>query len=187
MARLTAADVQKLEVPKDLNDSLVVRCIEKKFAPNSKGNPMVTASWEIVGIADGKGGVDSKIVRGDTTYTIGGVRTRPTYHTLTKKALYFFQDWWSKCTGRPKEEFDIDDENPDLSFMDNLVMSAKCEAEVLERRKKLTDEEREQLKAQGIEPKGEVIIDPVTGEAETFTQAVIVGWNQKYTGELPQF
>jgi hypothetical protein len=187
MARLTAADVRNMGVPTDLNDSLIVRCIDKKFAPNSKNNPMITCTWEIIGIADGQGGIAESIKRGDKEFVISGLRTRPTYHTITKKALFFFQEWWSKCTGRKKEELDIDTENPDLSFLDGLVMSVTCTAETQEARKKLTEEEKEALQAQGLEPKGEIIIDPETGEAKKYTQAVIQAWNNRYTGELPTF
>lgn len=193
MPTYTADDVVKLEVPADLDESLIIRCTEKKFAPSSKGDPMITCNWEIVGISDGKGGVDNKIRRtkdGQTVeYVIGGLRLRPTWHVITKKSLFFFQKWWSKCTGIDPKEFKFDSENPDLDFLNKLVMSAQCGVEVKEARKKLTDEEKEKLKAEGQELKGEIIIDDATGQAKTYNEVYVKndGWNGRFTGELPAF
>ncbi len=189
MATYTAADVVKLELPDDFRGSLIVRCLENEFGLSKSSNsPMITCKWEVVGIKNKDGGVDTKIVQGDKEYVISGLRTNKTYHTLSKKALNFFQDFWCKSQGIPLSDFSVDSENPNREHLNNLVMSATVEVDIVEAREKLTDEQRAELVAQGIEkPQGEIIIDESTGLPKKLKFINITGWNGRFNGELPAF
>jgi hypothetical protein len=148
---------------------------------------MITCNWEIVGIKNKEGSIDRTMVRDGQEYVIAGLTTRPTYHSLSKKARRFFMDWWCKCTGKTEKEFEIDDENPDRSFLNNLVMSAVCKAELILRRKNLTDEEKEALKEAGEKVEGEIVTDDEGNPLPPFKMITVDTWNRRYTGELPVF
>jgi len=193
MAIKTAADVVRLGLPAGFDESLLIRCLENDFGKSKKkGSPMITCQWEVVGMLV-NGEVHTKIKRGDEEFIIGGLRPGYTYHPITDqkgKVYSFFQDFWCKSQGIPLDKFSVDDENPDRSHLTGLVMSATIETTVEKKRKKLTEDQRQQMLDEGIpeeEIKGEVIIDPATGEAETINLYKITRWNEKYTGELPAF
>ena len=193
MAKLTAADVVKLELPDDFSESLLVRCLEADYEMSKKtNNPMVVCQWEIVGL-ENNGEVETKITRNGKEYIIGGLRTNKTYHSMGKKALGFFQDFWCKAQGVPLDKFEVDTENPDRTFLKGLVMSAAVEVDVKPKRKKLTDAEKARLIEEGVPEDdevfelGQIVFKPGTTEPELYKGINITRWNEKYNGELPAF
>lgn len=188
MAIVKANQIVSCEVPDNLNDSLVVRITDVEFGESkSSGNPMITVKPEIVGIRNKQNGVDDHMIVDGKKYVIAGLPCRPSYFSLSSKALARLQDFWSKVTGRPKEEFEIDTENPDLTPYKGAVMSAVVKAELTKRTKQLTPEQKEELKAAGKPLVGEPVVDDEGKELPPFKSATVDTWNRRFNGELPQF
>lgn len=187
MAKVTAKDIVSAEAPDDLYDSLIIQCVEPEFKLSKKSQqPQITAKWEILGVKTADNKIDREFTKNGKTYVVAGLFTAPTYFTLSKKAIRFFQDFWCKATGRPKEEFEIDDEVPDLSFMNKLVMSAVVKCVKTEKTKPISDEDREEAEEKGITLKPEVVKDD-EGNVLYVKQLIIDNWNRRFTGELPAF
>lgn len=181
---ITKSKSAVLAVPPAFKDRCVVRCTDTKFGPNSNDAPMITAGWELCGIPNAKGVVETTLERGGKLYQIGGLTIKPTYFTLTQKAIdSFYADFWCKANGA-KDFLGVDEENPDYDFLDGLCMEAIVSGFTQEERKQLTDEEKEALKAEGKAPIGEAITD---GEGNPITRTVltITMWLKKWEGEVP--
>lgn len=187
MPVVTAKDIIKVEVPDNLHESLVIRCVDVEFGESkSSGQPLITSSWEIVGRKNKDGGIDDNIVIGEKKYVIAGLSLNKVYHSLSLKAIRRHQEFWSKATGKPEEEYSIDTENPDTSYYKGLVMSAVCKAETRQKTKPLTDEEKESLKAAGKPLVGEAVVDDDGNPV--YTKFVSVDqFNRRFNGDLPQF
>lgn len=185
MALIKQSAAAVLAVPPAFKDRCVVRCTDHKFGPNSNDAPMITCNWELCGIPNTTGGVETKIERAGKLYQLGGLRINTVYFTLTQKAIdSFFAEFWKKANGST-EFLGIDTENPDLDFLDSLCMEAVVNGKTQEERKLLTDEEKEELKAEGKQPIGEAITD---GDGNPITRTVLnIGmWLKKWTGEVPE-
>ncbi len=187
MALVTAKDIKACEAPDDLFDSVIVQCLERDFGlSKSKQQPQIVSKWEILGVRTKDNKVDPELVRDGKTYVLAGLSLLPVYMSLSPRAIRFFQEFWEKATGKAKAEFSIDTENPDLSFMNKLAMSAVVKAVKLPKRKPLSDEQREELVSKGLPAEGEAVLDddgnPVFSK---FIQ--LDTWNKRFTGELPAF
>lgn len=188
MAKVTAKDIIKCEVPPNLNQSLVVRCTDVEFGESkSSGQPMITSKWEIVGVRNKDNGVDDHLIVDDKKFVISGLATRPVYHSLGAKAIGRHQDFWSKANGKSLEEYEVDTENPDTSYYKGLVMSAVVVAEVQERTQKLSEDEKEALKAEGKPLVGKPVLDDEGKPLPPYISAKIDSFNRRFSGNLPQF
>ncbi len=185
MALIKQSKAAVLAVPPAFKDRCVVRCTDHKFGPNSNDNPMITCNWELCGIPNATGSVDTQMERAGKLYQLGGLRIKPIYFTLTQKAIdSFFAEFWCKANGET-EFLGIDTENPDRDFLDSLCMEAVVSGQTQIERKALTDEEKEALKAEGKQPIGDEITD---GDGNPITRTVLnIGmWLKKFTGEVPE-
>ena len=181
---ITRSKAAVLAVPSPFKDRCVVRCTDHKFGPNSNDNPMITVDWELCGIPNTTGSVDTTFERGGKLYQLGGLTIKPSYFTLTQKAIdSFFADFWCKANNT-KEFLGIDEQNPDCDFLDSLCMEAIVTGGTQIERKALTDEEKDALKAEGKQPLGEEITD---GDGNPITRTILsIGmWLKKYEGEVP--
>ncbi len=142
-----------------------------------------SANFELVGIPNSTGSIDTTIERSGQKYQLAGLKVKPTYFTLTQKAIDgFFAEFWTKANG---EEFQgIDEENPDIKFLDGLLMEAIVQGSTVEERTILTDEEKAEKKSEGKAQVGEVITDG-DGNPITRTMLNINIWLKKYTGDVP--
>lgn len=181
---LRKKDSIKLQVPPAMRDRYVIRCTEHKFGPNSNGNPMITIQWEVVGKPNKTGSVDTSLKRGDQEYQIAGLTVNASYFTLIKgKALSMYVDFWEKAN--PGNQFEgVDEENPDRSFLDNLLMEAILSSTTQEMRKELTEEEKKAKKDAGEAPLGEPITDE-DGKPLTRTVISVTQFLKKFTGDVP--
>ena len=184
MAIVKAAQIVKAEVPDNLNDSLAIRCIDVKSGlSKNSGNMMITSSWEVVGYIDPK----SKEVVPDMTvngekYEIVGQETQPFYQSLgSQRGIATHQKFWSKITGKPESEYEVDTDNPDISYYKGKVMSAVCVAKLITRTKPQTEQEI----ADNV--KKVPIVDDEGNTLPPFKQLEIVHFNRLFTGEVPQF
>lgn len=182
---LTKNDAVKLEVPPAFRDMYVVRCVEKKSGPNSKGNPMVTSQWEVVGRPDGKGSVETEITRNGQKYQIAGLRTQPSWNVLVPGlALNSYIELWEKA--HPGQEFQgVNPENPDIEWLDGLLMLAILTTTENVQRKELTDEEKADRKAKNLPLLGEPIKDGDGKEVKS-SQVKISEFRELYTGDAPE-
>lgn len=198
MPKYTSEDVIKTEVPPNLNESLILRCLEAKFGMSSNEDPMITSKWEILGVKNGQNSVDDTIVRGGKQYKIAGIEIS-CWQVLSQKALHHYEKFWLKA--HPGEKFEVDTDNPDIGYYKGLIMSARVLGETTERRTKVADSDKADLKEQLKNPeltkeekaalqeamKGQIIIDEETGKPEKVTYCKIDGWNSRFNGEVPQF
>lgn len=188
MALITAKDIISAEAPDDLYDSLIIQCTEKEFGLSKKQKPRVASKWEVVGIKNKDNGVDREMVRNGVTYVLAGLSVIIPYggFSLQPNALRFFRDFWVKATGKKAEEFVLDTENPDLSFMDNLVMSAVVRAVITPKTKPLSEEQAAALEEAGKPVVGEPVVDDDGNPIFTkFLQ--LDTWNKRFTGQMPAF
>lgn len=189
MSKVTYQDLgPKCEIPDDLYESLILRCTKATFGPSkSSGEPMITSEWEVVGVRNKEGGVDRSLLRGEQEYVIAGLTTRPSYQSLSKKALRFTAEFWAKATGKDVKEFEMDTENPDTSFYKDLYMSAVCKALIFEKRKPLTEEQKEMLKEAKLPVEGEKVLDDEGNPVAPIKLIQIDSWNKRFSGDVPQF
>jgi hypothetical protein len=192
MGKLTAEDAVALEVPPAMRDRYVVRVLDKKFGPNSKGNPMVTVNWEIAGIPNKTGGVDTVVEKNGKKYQVAGIRLRPTWFTLTPgRPLESYIQFFDAANGQGafKASGGVDPENPDTEWIDGLVMEAILIATEQTRLKELSDEEKAEKRAKNEPLIGEPILDGDGKEMKT-TQVQIDqrdgGFIRKFTGDVPE-
>ena len=183
---LTKEDSVRLGVPPALRDRYVVRCVDKKSGPNSKGNPMVTSQWEVVGYPNQTGSIDTEIVRGGQKYQVAGLRTQPMWNVIVPgQALSAYIDLWEKAN--PGMEFPgVNPENPDISWMDGLLMEVILTSIENVQRKELTEEERAEKRAKNEPLIGAPILDGDGKEMKT-VQIKIAEFLRKYTGDAPAF
>jgi len=182
---ITQSKAAVLAVPPAFKDRCVVRCTDHKFGPNSNDNPMITVNWELCGIPNATGSVETTMERAGKLYQLGGLRVKPSYFTLTQKAIdSFFAEFWCKANNE-KEFLSIDETNPDRDFLDSLCMEAIVSGFTQEERKQLTEEEKDALKAEGKQPLGEIITD---GDGNPITKTVlnVTMWLKKWEGEVPE-
>lgn len=163
------ADKTKLEVPPAMDDRYIIRNTGAKFGNSSKGNPMITTNWEIAGILV-NGVVQTEIVRNGVTYQVAGLPTQPKFFTLTSKAVGMYLDvlegWGCPVT--------VDETNPDLTILDNMVCSALLRSkEFIERKVPTEDQEV-----------GDPILDD-DGKPMVRNQVQIMSFGRRYMGELP--
>ncbi|HEX9232684.1 MAG TPA: hypothetical protein VF849_01410 [Blattabacteriaceae bacterium] len=180
---LTKSNKPKLAVPPAFKNRCVIRCTDVKFGPNSNDAPMITANWELLGIPNSTGSIDTKMERNGQEYQLAGLRLKTTYFTLTQKAVDgFYAEFWTKANG---EEFKgVDETNPDIKFFDSLCMEAIVQGLTIVERKQLTEEEKEEKIAKGEQPIGDPITDS-DGEEITRTMLTQTMWLKRYTGEVP--
>jgi hypothetical protein len=181
---LTAKQAVKKSVPPALKDRYVARLTDKKFSTSSKGNPMVTLSFEVCGIPLDDGTTATSLKRGDVTYEIAGLKVEPVYFTLVEgPALDRFAEFYRIITG---QEFEgIDETNPDLGFLEgNVVLECMLEDVTVTERKVLTPEERATGKKEG---------DPILGsDRKPITKSKIRfcydnPFIARYTGQVNPF
>lgn len=185
MAVYTEKDVVDCSAPEDLYESLIVTPTDKDFGPSKKTkDPQIVVKWEIAGVKNESGGIDRELKRGDKVYIIAGLSAGTTYFTITPKAMRFYKDFWKLAN--PGKEFSVDDENPDLSYLDKLYMSAVVRCETIEQTKPLTDEQKEILEQQGLPIKGETVVDD-EGKPIKMKFLKITNWNRRFMGDVPVF
>jgi hypothetical protein len=181
---LTREDATSRGIPPALRDRYVVRVLEHKFGPNSKGNPMITVMFELVGKPNNTGSVDTAITRNGKSYEIAGLRTQPKWFVMQKgQSLDAYIQFYEAANGKGSFE-GVNPENPDRAYMDNLALEATCYTKEDVQRRELTDEERA-AKLKKNEPAiGEPIKD---GEGRDLKQQQIVigDFLQRFTGDLP--
>lgn len=173
----------KLAVPPAFKNRCVIRCTDVKFGPNSNDAPMITANWELLGIPNSTGSIDTTIKRGDQEYQLAGLRLKTTYFTLTQKAVDgFYAEFWEKANGDSFQG--IDETNPDIKFFDGLCMEAIVQGNTVIERQQLTEEEKADKIAKGEQPIGDPIID---GDGNEITRTMLSQsmWLKKYTGDVP--
>lgn len=173
---LTREQATKRGIPPAFRDRYIIRCIDKRFGPSSKDNPMIVLNWEIAGVPKGDS-VDTKLTRGGVDWDVVGLQTQPSYFTLIPgPALDRFFDFQEKA-GLPADE--IDDENPDLTGYDGLLMEAIVTGSEQVERKALTPEERAEGKTVG-----DPILDGDGNEIKR-TQLQVQSFLKKWQGEVP--
>lgn len=187
MAVYKGSDIPNCEAPDDLFDSLVIQCNDVDFGLSKKSNnPQIVSKWEVLGVPTKDGKIEQALVRNGVSYIMAGLTILPYYFTLTKKAMRFYAEFWTKANQKPMEEFTVDDENPDLGFMKNLVMTAVVKAIVSDKTRPLSEDEMKILQEAGKPLKGEVVTDEDGNPLQNkFLQ--IDRWNRKWLGEVPAF
>jgi hypothetical protein len=183
---VTAADISdvKAEIPDGFYESALMRCTKADFGMSKSSNqPMITLEWELLGVRDpaDPNKILTQIDRNGKTYVLAGLSTKPKYHTLSDKAIKYYQKDWAKYTGEDESKFSCDTENPDLSIFNNLAMSAVVKAVKTFKRKELTDEDKKAGKTQGA------IVTDEDGRELSFKTIEIDTLNKRFTGELPAF
>src|SRR6266513_1441641 len=131
----------RLGIPPSFKDRCVVRCTDYTFGPNSKDNPMITVNWELIGIPNTTGGVETSMKRAGIEYQLASLKLRPSYFTLVEKAINFYADFWNKVFNKDFEG--VDETNPDIAYLENLCMEAIVTGQTTVERKVLTDEEKQ--------------------------------------------
>ena len=139
-------------------DNYICRCIEEKFAPSGKGNPMVTRQWEIVS--------PEVVTVGDGQLSVVGVKFFQYLMTQVLENGQVDKDKSDKSFAKLAEDYkalgydktSIDDQNPPL------IAKGKCAYIILwakedKQTKPLTNAER--LAGKKV---GEDIVDPATGK-----------------------
>jgi hypothetical protein len=181
---LTKQDSIELGVPPALRDRYVVRCIEVKSGPNSKGNPMITSNWEVVGAPNKTGSVETTITRGVKQYQVAGLRTQPIWQTLVAgQALSAYIKFWEAA--HPGQEFEgVNPENPDTAFYDGLLMEVILTTIENVQRRELTDDEKLEKRAKNLPLLGEPILDGEGKEMKN-QQVKIAEFLKKYDGDVP--
>ena len=193
MAVIKGTEIVSTEIPKDFFGSLVLRCLEVDFTQSrvkpdgSGGNPMIVSSWEVVGIKNKQGGVDDHITQGNRKYMIGGLSVKKVYHTLSPKAIARHQDFWSKATNKPQDQYEVDTENPDVSYYKGLVMSAVCKQTEFNKTRKTTEEERAVMEAEGKPAAASVDVLDDEGKPLVVKGLEVDTWNRRFDGDLPTF
>jgi hypothetical protein len=184
MIELNQVNNAKVGIPPAFRERCAVRITDAKVAPNSKGKPMITINQELVGYYDNNNNLHSELVRGETTYKLAGLSIKPSYFTLTKEAAGFYADFYQRMTGEALTA--IDETNP--AGLEELkagpVMQAIVQGTMQVFRKQLTDEQKEELKAQGKPQVGEPITDDEGKPIET-AQLEVKMWLKPHEGELP--
>ena len=174
---LNKESVIKLEIPPAMKDRYVIRCLDAKFALSSKDNPMVITEWEVVGIPTATGSLETSVKRGSVEYQIAGLKTPRQYWTLTVKAIGRYIAAWEAA--HPGEDFPgVDENNPDLAWLEGLVLNAILTGQEEVMRKILTPEEKAE---------GKLEADPVLDEdgKPIKTSAIrILEFRSPYTGDL---
>lgn len=145
-------------------DRYTLHCVEEKFAPSNKGNPMITREFEIVSPAE--------IQIGDRKYNIAGLKIVQ-YRTVKVKDEN--GDWDTvksdKSWGNFRDELlaigfdpeaEVDDENPPLEFKGKNIDAILYAREDVAR-KSVTPEQA----AKGIR-QGDPITDANDNEIKTY-------------------
>lgn len=193
MAKITAKEIIVTEIPDDFHSSLVIRCTGSEFTESkvkedgSGGNPMIVSEWEVVGVKNKENGVDDAIQEGDKKYIVAGLGVRKVYHTLSPKAIRRHQEFWSKATGKPESEYEVDTENPDRSYYKGLVMSAVCRATKFNKTRPITESEKAEYEAAGKPVPKVVDVTDDEGNALQIKGLEVDTFNRRFNGDLPQF
>ena len=164
-------------VPPAMRDRYIVRCVDQKFGPNSKDNPMVTLGFEVVGLKMADGSVSTEVTRGDTDYMVAGIKTQPSWFTLVGRGLEAFRDF-QRNAGIPEID-DGDVGNVDVTPYNGLLISAILNNGTQIERKALTEEDIASGKREG---------DPILdddGKPTTRGFIKIDSFGKRFTGELP--
>lgn len=175
----------KLGIPPAFRERCAIRCKSVSFGPNKNEAPMITSTWELIGYFDQVGQLQTSMKRGEITYQLAGLSVNSIYFTLTEKAISFYAAFYKAAKG--EEISEIDDTNPDIEYMEGIKMQAVISGRMAVERRQLTEEEKEELKAQGKEPIGEPILDDEGNKMEIANlQVTKNGWLKKFTGEIPE-
>lgn len=132
-----------------------IRVLTAVFGMSSKGNPMITVTWEILSDKDG-----SDVVQiGDRKFNIAGKQITQWFPTAvigdlvkTEAAQGRVFDLYEKC-GVPQDE--IDENNPDVSILQNKVVEAILYSQENKKYKEPTAEQR----AQGAKVGDVIMVD----------------------------
>lgn len=176
---LTQNEAVATGVPPAMKDEYVLRCTESAFGPSkSSGNPMLTLSWEVVGVPAKDAEPCTTIQRGGRTYIVAGIRTDRTYFPLKAGASLerFFK--FQKAAGLPYDE--VDESNLDPAPYKGMMLRAIVTGTEEVERKFLTQEERDNGKTEG-----DPIRDSESGEIMKKDKAVILSWVGVYNGIRP--
>lgn len=149
------------------NDNFVCRVIDEGFSPSkSSGNPMITLTFETIGLLKNDSTTTSEVDVGGDLYMISEVKITNYYPTIVLSPEGIDETKTHKAQERVKELYEkfgmdntnINFENPVLGFKGKQVMVYLQDEAKLKRRSPT----KAQLE-QGI-TKGEGIINPVTHE-----------------------
>lgn len=192
MIEIKAGSLVKQGVPPAFRERCAIRCTDKKFGPNKKGDKqMITSNWELIGYFDKNNVLQTKIQRGEIIYKLDGLKLSTTYHPITEDAIVHYADFYSKAN-HGEVLTQIDEQNAEamnehIKYFDGLVMQAIVQGKMAPVRRILTDEEKEADKANGGDGQGEVLTDDEGKPIENAQLNVIFnGWLKKYTGEIPE-
>jgi hypothetical protein len=177
----------KLGIPPAMKDRFAVRILKATFGPSkSSGDPMITLSeLELAGVPNATGSLDTTVKRGDVTYKVAGLKLNPVYFPLTKKSLGRYIDFYEKVNGVGSFT-GVDENNPDMAYLDDLVMEAIVSSSSEPERKVLTEEEKRAKVLAGEQPVGDPI-KGADGKEITKDQIYVATWLQKYTGDLAPY
>lgn len=173
----------KVGIPQAFQERCVVRATKQKFAPNKKNKPMITTEWELVGYFDENGILQTQVNRGGVTYKLAGIRIQPQWFTLADASIPFYVEFWKKAN--PGETLtSIDEENPDIAYLDGLLMQAVCTGSSNPMKRAFTDEERKALVEEGKDPDTMFITDE-NGKPIEQPNMKITRFLARYFGEVP--
>jgi hypothetical protein len=131
----------KLGIPPNVRDRYVVRCVNASFGPSTKGNPMITLEWEVVGKPEQDGTVSPTIERNGQKWQVAGLRVSKTYLTLTPKNAERVIEFYEKFLGI--QDPVVDETNPDMTpFKTGFMIEAIISSEESVQRYEATEEER---------------------------------------------
>ena len=150
------------------NDNFVCRVTDDGFSPSkSSGNPMITLTFETIGLLKNDSTTTPEIDVGGDLYTISEIKITNYYPTIVLSPEGIDESKTHKAQERVKELYEkfgmdntnINFENPVLGFKGKQVM-VYLQDEAKPKRRSPTKAQLEQ----GIR-EGEVILNPVTHEA----------------------
>lgn len=170
-------------VPPAFKQRCAVRILEAKFGMSKKDKPMITIESELVGFFDDTNELQTSIKRGDKVFNLNGLKLRNDYFTLTQEALPYYAIFYKGATGNDLEV--IDETNPDIAYMEGLVMQAVVRGNMVPYLEELTEEEKQAKLAIGERAIGK----PLRNEDGTPIEKAEIRtemWLRAYTKPLPE-
>ena len=133
----------------------------------------------MIGYFDDQNVLHQELTRGNTIYKLAGLKCRPKYFSLSDKAAPFYAEFYEAATGNALLE--LDEENPDMEYLDQLAMQCIVSGSVDVYRKNLTDEQKAEGKSEG-----DPILDE-NGKPIEVPKLEIGRFVGKYRGEIDTF
>lgn len=170
-------------VPPAFTERCAVRILGKKFGISQKEKPMITISdIELVGYFDADNELQTTIEKGGVVCNLNGINLKPAYFPLTQESVKYYAAFYRGATGVDFES--IDETNPDLSYMDGLVMQALVKGNMVPILRSLTDEEKAEKLAKGEKAIGDPIKDD-EGNIMQRPEIQVSMWLKAYTHPVP--